>query len=236
MTLCGREYLSDMNNVELLAQVPLFASANGEDLAELACRMSQRTYRRGEGIFRQGDPGSTLFIIQSGQVKISASSAEGEEAVFAILSEKDFFGELSLFDGKPRSASAVALTVTRTLLLCRADFVEVISKCPELAMNVLSALSTRLRRADLLVEDAVFLDLPTRLAKRLLELGECHGLRTEKGLEIELCLTQQDLADVVGVSRVAVNKQLSVYQDGGIIHLSRQRITLLRPEQLRNYL
>ena len=222
-----------MADVTLLAQVPLFASLSPDQLAELTSKLTARSYRRGQDIFHQGDPGSVMYMIRSGQVKISTSSLEGEEAILAILTSNDFFGELSLLDGKERSASATAMAPTEVLALDRSDFLEVLRKNPQMAGDVLAALSDRLRRTDVMVEDVVFLDLATRLAKRLLELAEKHGVQTDSGLEIDLRVTQQDLADVVGASRVAVNKQLGLYQDEGILHVGRQCITLLRPDELR---
>ncbi|MEE8470329.1 MAG: Crp/Fnr family transcriptional regulator, partial [Dehalococcoidia bacterium] len=181
-----------MEEVTLLAQVPLFASLKPAYLAELAGKLTSRGYRRGETIFHKDDPGSALYIIKAGQIKISAASPEGEEVILAILTEGDFFGELSLLDGKPRSASATAMEAAQTLTLDRDDLLEVLGKYPEMAGDILAALSDRLRRTDLLLEDAVFLDLPARLAKRLLELGAKRGFETDKGLEIDLRLTQQD--------------------------------------------
>jgi CRP/FNR family cyclic AMP-dependent transcriptional regulator len=222
-----------MADVTLLAQVPLFASLSPDQLAELTSKLTARSYRRGQDIFHQGDPGSVMYMIKSGQVKISTSSLEGEEAILAILTSNDFFGELSLLDGKERSASATAMAPTEVLALDRSDFLEVLRNNPQMAGDVLAALSDRLRRTDVMVEDVVFLDLATRLAKRLLELAEKHGVQTDSGLEIDLRVTQQDLADAVGASRVAVNKQLGLYQDEGILHVGRQCITLLRPDELR---
>lgn len=222
-----------MGEENLLARVPLFTSLKPAYLAELAGKLAIRNYRRGEIIFHKDDPGSTLYIIKNGQVKITTASPEGEEVILAILTDSDFFGELSLLDGMPRSASASAMEITQTLTLDRRDFLDIIGKHTELVGDILSALSERLRRTDLLLEDAVFLDLPARLAKRLLELGGKHGVETDKGLEIDLRLTQQDLANTVGASRVAVNKLLGLFQDKKLICIDKQRIIILCPDELK---
>ena len=222
-----------MPETALLDQVPFFASLKPDQFTDLADKLSTRHYRQGETIFYKDDPGSVLYIIQEGQVKITASSPEGEEVILAIFTDGDFFGELSLLDENPRSASAVAMAPTQVLTLHRNDFLDFLGKYPELVSSILATLSRRLRRTDTLVEDAAFLDLSARLAKRLLQLGERHGIKTDEGIEIDLHLTQQDVANLVGASRVAVNRQLRLYQARGIIHIGRPHITILRPDELR---
>jgi len=222
-----------MPQIALLDQVPFFASLKPDQFADLASKLSTRHYRQGETIFYKDDPGSVLYIIKDGQVKITTSSPEGEEVILAIFTNGDFFGELSLLDENPRSASAVALAPTEVLTLNRSNFLDFIRRYPDLVSDILATLSRRLRRTDTLVEDAAFLDLPARLAKRLLQLGDSHGIKTDEGIEIDLHLTQQDVANLVGASRVAVNKQLGLYQASGLIHIGKPHITILRPDELR---
>jgi CRP/FNR family cyclic AMP-dependent transcriptional regulator len=222
-----------MEDAAFLARVPLFATLKPDLLDELAGKLAPKSYRRGEVIFHQDDPGSAMHLIKSGQVKIATTSPEGEEVIMAILKDSDFFGELSLLDEKPRSANAVAMDVTQTLILRRGDFMDMLGQHPEMVSGVLASLAERLRRTDQLLEDAVFLDLPARLSKRLLELAQKHGVKTDKGLEIDLRLTQQDLAAALGVTRVALNKHLGRLQDDDLISLESKRIIITRPEDLR---
>jgi len=222
-----------MEEVTLLAQVPLFASLKPDHLSEIASKLTLRNYRRGATIFHKDDPGSTLYIIKTGQVKISTPSPEGEEAILAILTDGDFFGELSILDGKPRSASATAMEATQAFTLNRNDFLDVVRTEPELAIEILAALSDRLRRTNLLLEDAFFLDLPARLAKQLVELGERHGLETDMGLKIDIRLTQHDLASALGASRESVNRLLGQFQDQGLVSIAKQHIYILRLDELR---
>jgi len=222
-----------MEDAAFLARVPLFASLKPALLNELAAKLTPKSYRRGEVIFHQDDPGSAMHIVKSGQVKIATTSPEGEEVIMAILKDSDFFGELSLLDDKPRSANVVAMEATQTLTLRRDDFMDMLGKHPEMVSGVLASVAARLRRTDQLLEDAVFLDLPARLSKRLLELAQKHGIKTDKGLEIDLRLTQQDLAAALGVTRVALNKHLGQLQDDDLISLESKRIIITHPEELR---
>lgn len=222
-----------MEDAMFLARVPLFASLKADHLAELAGKLRVRNYRRGEVIFHQDDPGADLYIIKSGQVKIAASSLEGEEIIMALLTAGDSFGEIALLDGEPRSASAIAMEATETLALNRGDFLEIMTKNAEMVRTILASVAAGWRKASHLLQDAMFLDLPARLAKRLLELAEKHGVKTADGVEIDLLLTQQDLAAAVGVTRVAMNKQLGLLQDKGLISIEKKRIIILRPDELK---
>jgi len=225
--------LLNMEKTELLAKVPLFASLKSTYLSEIASKVTVRNYRRGEAIFHKDDPGYALYIIRKGQVKIHTSSPDGEEVILTILKDGDFFGELSLLDGRPRSATATALDNIEVLMLHRDDLLDIVGRHAELAVDIMIALSERLRRTNLLLEDSIFLDLPRRLCRRLLELGEKHGFEMDKGIEIDLNLTQQDLAEIVGASRVAVNRLLGLFQDMGLVSISKKHIIILRPEELR---
>jgi len=217
----------------LLAQVPLFAGLKSAHLAELAGKLTLRNYELGTTIFNRDDRGSTLYIVRNGQVKISAPSPEGEEVILAMMTDGDFFGELSILDLKPRSATATAMETTSAFTLERNDFLDVVNTEPDLAIQILAALSERLRRTNLLLEDAFFLDLPTRLAKRLLELVKRHGLETDRGLKIDMRLTQHDLANVVGASRKSVKRLLGDLQDQELIFIDKNNIYILRLDELR---
>ncbi len=224
---------NEKETATLLAKVPIFTSLKPAYLSELASKVRIRNYRRGEVIFHKDDPGPTLHIIKTGKVKITTYSSEGEEVILSIMTENELFGELSLLDGKPRSANATAIEATQVLVLQQHDFLDTMEKHPEIAREIMAALSERLRQTNRLLEDVVFLDLSGRLCRRLLELSEKHGRKTDKGIEIDLRFTQQDLADYVGASRVAVNKLLNSFRQKGLISIFSKRIIIHRPEELR---
>jgi len=197
------------------------------DLAFLSTKMVKRHYRKDEIVFHKEDPGSTLYIIEQGRVRIYVLSVKGEEVVLAILSSGDFFGELSLLDGRPRSATAQTLEESQMLVLDRHDFVSFLQEHPQAAITMLGILSGRLRQTDGLVEDVVFLDVPARLAKRLLELKEGQADKDEP-----LRVTQSQLASLVGATRESINKAIKLYESRGVLRVARGSITILRPEEL----
>lgn len=222
-----------MADRSLLAGAPLFADLPEDEQARLAALLRRRPYARGATIFLRGDPGASLFLIESGRVKITLTSDEGKEVVLALLGPGDVFGELSLLDGEPRSADAVALEPCQLLLLAREDVLRVLESRPRVALNLLAVLARRLRRDNQLVQDVTSLDVPARLARALLTLAEGQGRPGQGGVAIEARLTQSELAAMVGATRESVNKWLGFYARQGLIRRERGRLVVLKPEALR---
>jgi CRP/FNR family transcriptional regulator, cyclic AMP receptor protein len=218
-----------------LSRVPLFGTLDPRQLAELARVARRYRYDRDETIFFQGDPGDTFYVILSGQVKVGVTSPEGQEAILVVLDAGEGFGEFALLDDQPRSATIEATLPTEVLALRKDDFRRLLRQMPDIAIGLLRVLTKRLRDTDQLVQDAAFLDVGDRLAKKLLALMEAHGRRLPGGgVELTLQLTQQELASMIGATRESVNKQLGAFRDKGLVAVDRQRITILRPEQLRD--
>jgi CRP/FNR family transcriptional regulator, cyclic AMP receptor protein len=217
----------------VLARIPLLAELTAEELEELGACLRRRPYRKGEVIFVRGDPGTSLYLIETGRVKIVLTSPEGKEVVLARLGPADFFGDLALLDGDPRSADAVAQEGGQLLLLRREDFLRFVEARPAVAARLLAVLSRRLRRNAQLLQDAAFLDIPGRLARVILELAEAEGRPDGAGLVISSRLTQAELAGMVGATRESVNKWLRSYERRGLIRRQRGLISVLSPEGLR---
>lgn len=219
---------------QLLASTALFAVLSADDLHELAHTTRTRMYERGDVIFRKDDPGYTLYAIITGGVKISVSSSEGDEIILAILTDGQFFGEMALFDDLPRSADAEAIQKTEVLTVQREDLIRLLERRPRLAISqLLKVLGQRLRATNELLEDAAFLDIPARLAKRLLDLADQHGQKTPQGTRINLRLTQQDLASMIGARRENVNRALAYYHSRGWLAKSQGYFTIVDEAKLR---
>lgn len=215
-----------------LSRVPLFAGLSPAQLADMSRVVQRRTYRADEVIFYQGDAGDKMYLIAAGQVKVTVTSADGDEVILTVLDAGECFGELSLLDAQPRSATVQTTQHTDVLVLQRSSFVQFLRQAPDVAIRLLGVLSGRLRATDQLVQDAVFLDVAARLAKKLLGLAETHGRPVGDGVEIDMHLTQQDLASMIGATRESVNKQLSLLRDRGLLTIDRQRIMILKPQAL----
>jgi CRP/FNR family cyclic AMP-dependent transcriptional regulator len=221
-----------MSKVAMLRNVRLFAGLPDRELEGLADHLGKRTFAKGMIIFHKESAGQTLYIIESGKVRIFILSESGQEISVNVYGPGDVFGELALLDGLPRSAGAVALERTVTLTLHRDDFLRHLEACPRMARSIMEVLSARLRYTTAYAESLAFLDVYGRVAAKLLELAERYGVQKE-GIEIELRLTQAELASWVVASRESVNKALVAFRDQGLIEVEGQRITILDRRGLR---
>jgi CRP/FNR family transcriptional regulator, cyclic AMP receptor protein len=218
---------------ELLVRCPLFAELSPGEADKLAGFLRRRRYRAGEPVFREGDPGTALYVVESGEIKILLGGSEGKEVVLALLGPGEFFGELALLDGEPRSADAVASAASELLTLPRDDFLRYLREVPSVAVNMLASLSRRFRRTDRLVHDAAFSDVRTRVTRLLVELAETRGKSVQGGVVISARLTQGDLASMVGATRESINKCLRAYTAQGLLRHERGRLVLLNLDRLR---
>ena len=217
-----------------LKQVPLFADLADEEVRELMTVARRRTFRAGEVIFHREDPGQVLYVIKEGKVKICQISPDGQEMTLTVLGKGEYFGELALLDGLPRSTDAIASERVECYTLQRTDFHNAIMKNPKIAIQALEVLSKRLRNTNQMVEDMIFLDVYGRVAKKLVELADAHGAKAEDGgIRIEMRLTQQELASMVGASRESVNKVMGYFTEKNFISTDKHRITLHRIADLK---
>jgi CRP-like cAMP-binding protein len=219
---------------DALAAVPLFAGLDADGLTSMTRGMRVRRFRRGETIFHLGDPGDALFIVMAGSIKITLPADSGDEAILATLRPGDFFGELALLDGAPRSATAVAIEATETYILPRDQFRVLIATEPVMREALLATLAAEVRRLTNHVEELHFLDITGRLASRLARLAAESGARRLADGSVQLAgpLTQGDLAAMIGCTRQSVNKLLGMFSEEGLIRLDRDRIVILDLEGL----
>lgn len=218
---------------QLLERVPFLAALERTALEQLANVVARRQYRKGDSIFHKEDEGQSLFIVEDGAVRIYVPSVQGADLTLAILGPGDFFGDLSLLDGQPRSAGADAMDDTRALILERSDFMDLMRSRPEAALAVMSVVAQRLRETDEMASDLAFLDVGGRLAKKLLELASNHGVRRDEGTLLDVSITQEQLANMIGVTRESVNRNLASFRREGLIANQGRRIVLRDPEALR---
>jgi CRP-like cAMP-binding protein len=212
--------------VSSLRRCALFAHVDDDGLRVLAGLMRPRRFRRNEVIFHQQDVGDSLHIVVDGGVKIVLPSQEGEEAIIASLKPGDFFGELALLDGSPRSTTATALEPTETLALPRDQFLRLLPEDPRLVTALLKALAGELRRLTGHVEELHFLDLAGRLTMRLVRLVRDIDPSAKGRVELDWPFTQSDLAAMIGGTRQSVNKLLSGLVEEGLLQIDRETLVI----------
>jgi CRP/FNR family cyclic AMP-dependent transcriptional regulator len=215
-----------------LSGVSLFAALPEGDRRTLGEACHVRRFRPGEALFHEGDPGYALYVVSTGRVKILLTAPDGSETILHVYGPGDCLGELSLLDGEPRCASAVALDHVETLALYRDDFLALMDRHPALARSLVCRLAGMVRQLNEQVQDASMLDIRGRLAKRLLELADRYGEAAPEGRRITVPLTQQELGQMVGGARSNVNRVLNGFQSRGILTLDRGSILIHRPDDL----
>lgn len=220
-----------LDPLDVLRTVPLFRQVPEADLVAFAQLVRGRRQSRGSMILSQGDRGDALFLIRSGQVKVSVVAEDGREVILSVLGPGSFFGEMALLDDEPRSAHVIAMEDTELLQLHREDFQHRLKRSPALAVSLLRELSQRLRRADDTIASLMLLDVNGRLANLLLELAREEG--GETGIRITRRLTHASLGQMVGASRETVSRTMRNLVLRNVISVTRRETVLLDPHALR---
>ena len=217
-------------DTQFLRNVSLFQSLSADELEPLAQMTITRTFNKDNVIILAEEEGDALFIIKKGQVKVSIVSEDGREVILSLLGDGTVFGELSLLDGKPRSANVVATEDTVLIMLRRQDFLQLVHKAPQIAIELLAELASRLRRTDRQIEGLALLDVTSRISETLLQLASDSGVETEEGVVIHNRPTHQELANMSGTTRETVSRVLKRLEIQGYIHCKGRVISIMREE------
>ena len=219
-----------MNHMDFLRNVSLFESLDQQELEALSDLTFTRSFGKDGVIILAEEEGDTLFILKKGQVKVSIVSEDGREVILSLLGPGSVFGELSLLDGKPRSANVVATEDTDLLMLRRSDFIQLIYKTPQIATALLAELASRLRKTDRQIEGLALLDVTSRISETLLQLANEQGIETADGVVIESRPTHRELANMSGTTRETVSRVIKRLEGQGYIQCNGRKITILREE------
>jgi len=216
-----------MSTVDDLKRVPLFSDLSPAELERFAEVAREREYPKNSVILFEDDPGDALYVVSGGQVKVVLIGEDGREVILSVLSDGDFFGEMSLIDDEPRSAHVIAMRDSRLLVLRRDDFQQQLQQHPSIALKVLKVMVQRLRRADAKIGGLVLLDVNGRVAKLLLDLADESG-----GPRITRKLTHHTIAQMIGSSRETVSRAMRELVERGLIDVTRREITIKDREGL----
>jgi CRP/FNR family transcriptional regulator len=221
------------NTDDVLRRAPLFQALDDDGAAALQAGVTIVELARAERLFEEGASGNQLYVVLDGKIKLTRAAADGRENLLSVVGPGEMFGELSLFDPRPRTASAIAVTDSRLGALAHDDLRNWLTGRPDVALHLLQALAQRLRRANDVMADLVFTDVPGRVAKALLDLADRFGAVRDEGLQVNHDLTQEELAQLVGASRETVNKALADFAARGWLQLSAKSVLLIEPDRLR---
>ncbi|GAA3815845.1 Crp/Fnr family transcriptional regulator [Cellulomonas soli] len=217
---------------DIVLSAPMFAGLDPAASAALIESMKTLDVARGDVIFHEGEPGDRLYVVRSGKIKLGRRSNDGRENLLAVLGPGEMFGELSLFDPGPRTATATVVADTTLLELGHQDLVAWLDAQPTVAQHLLQALARRLRRTNEALADLVFSDVPGRVAKALLDLSTRFGEEVDEGIRVAHDLTQEELAQLVGASRETVNKALADFAARGWVRREGRAVVLLDADRL----
>jgi len=209
--------LSPDQKRDLLANVPLFNGLAPAELDALIPVARTVSLKSREELFHKGDQGAQVYVVIRGNLKALTTSDEGDDVVFSILGPGEVLGEIALLGGTPRTATVTSIDASELLIIDRRDFIDFLRKHPDVAIKLLDVLAQRMKRVSELVEDTLFLNLPLRLAKKLLSLSRAYGEPHPQGLRLDLKLSQEEWGDLVGTTRESINKQLRAWTEDGLI-------------------
>lgn len=217
----------------VLEQHPLFGQLDPEDLDRLVAYMRVARYPAGTVLFRKGDPGTNMVVVLRGRVKVCTHSADGKELVFNTFSPGGVFGEIALLDGADRTADAETVDACDLLVLERRDFLPFLRSHPDVCLKLMSVLCHKLRQTSAFLEQALFLEGPARLAKLFVRLAESHGRPVADGIKIDLHLSQQQLANMIGMARESINKHIRQWREDGLIRIENGYYVIVDLDSLR---
>jgi CRP-like cAMP-binding protein len=217
---------------DVVRKAPLFTALDEADALSLRANMDSVKIAKGSVLFAEGDEGDHLYVIVEGKLKLGTSSGDGRENLLSILGPGEMFGELSLFDPGPRTSTATAVTDAKLLSLGQEKLIPWLATNPNVSLQLLARLAQRLRRTNEAVGDLVFSDVPGRVAKALIDLGERFGKQTDEGLFVHHDLTQEELAQLVGASRETVNKALADFAGRNWLKLDGRAVLITDFERL----
>ena len=220
----------DAATLEHLRRVPLFDGLSEDEHQTLAKVVQTSTFPKGRLVILANEEGDSFFTILRGRVKVAISGTDGREMILSVLGKSEFFGELSLLDGRPRSASVTTLEETTLLALRRSDFLRILNQNPELAIKLIVALASRLRMADLQMANLALLGITDRISNVLLGLAEDQGVPTDDGVLIKKRPTHQIIAGMSGTARETVTRVLKRLEAAGYIRTQGRQLLILNQD------
>ena len=216
-----------MNKIDLLRSVSLFWDLSDKELGYISDKMISRTFDSGSYIFLEDSDGEQCFFVVEGSVKVTRLSKDGKEVILAMMGIGDFFGEMSLLDGRSRSANIISLEKTEVLTLNREDFLEVLQNYPNIAIQLIKEMALRLRKSDRHIVSLSLSDAEKRIALCIIRFADEKGTIKNGKVNIKKIPIQQDIANMAGTSRETVSRAMKILEDESFISRDGKNLTIL---------
>ncbi len=217
---------------DFIRRVPLFATLSDSEFKSIEHIFLVRNYQRNQVVFLEEEAGNYMYIVLSGKVKVTKSTANGKETILAIHRQGDFFGEMALLDGKTSPATVSAMEDCRIVSITSGDFHRFLMTNDKVVQQIIQVLCSRLRHVWGQIQSLNYSTADARIRGGILQLSRKHGVADARGIIIDLKITHQELAEMVGTSRETVTRTLARLQKKGIITMDQRRIILLSPRAL----
>lgn len=224
-----------MSEVDFLRTVSLFMDLDDMDLVNIARLFKLQNYTRNQYVFFESAPGDQFYIVKSGSVRVFRIAEDGRETVLDIITEGNFFGEMAVLDGDNRSANAQAREQAQLLVMNGADFNDLVTKQPSIALTIISTLSRRLRQANACLEDLAFRNARTRVIRAINRLASISGTQFHGGVKISLRITHHELGAMSGTSRETVTRTLQYLQENNVVRVESNHLVIPDLKKLDNY-
>lgn len=215
-----------------LKQIKLFSDLSDEEIKGMENITQMVGVKRKEPIYLPGDPGDRVFLLKQGRVKLSRITEEGKELTLVILEAGEIFGELEALEGSPRDTIAEAVEDAAICVINKRDFVAFLKKTPDLSIKLTKLIGLRLKKIESRIEDLVFRDVPSRLARLLLDLSTELGVRENKGIRLRAKLTHEEMANLIGSTRETVSAVLGDFRRRGLIAQEKKGVIILKEKEL----
>ena len=218
--------------IDFIRRVPLFATLTEAEFSGLQHIFVVRAYRKNKVIFMEEETGNYMYIVLAGKVKVTKATSGGKESILAIHRTGDFFGEMALLDGKTSPATVSAMEDCKIISVSSADFHNHLMRNEKVVQQIIQVLCARLRQVWGQVQALSYSTADARIRAGVYQLARKHGVRDARGTIIDLKITHQELAEMVGTSRETVTRTLAHLRKQGILQIDQRRMILLKPEAL----
>ena len=216
-----------------LKKFNLFDTMGMEEMESISQMVAENEIAKKQPVFLEGDPSENLYFLKKGRVKITRIDESGKEFTLTLLEPGEIFGELGLFDESPRETAAVALEDSLICTMRRNDFEKLMENKPELSLKLNKLMGLRVRRIENRIQELLFRDVPSRLAGLILRLLEQHSREMRDGVKINIKLSQQEIANLIGATREMTSSVLNSFKKDGLINIESKYIYILNKNELK---